>query len=61
MINMLSVIWSLPGGGISHYVGSINRLNRFDSFKVSNVVIRMPQWQIHQGLWDELKPMDLAA
>lgn len=56
---MLSVIWSLPGGGISHYVGSINRLNRFDSFKVSNVVIRMPQWQIHQGLWDELKPMEI--
>ena len=59
MFNILSIVWSLPGGGVSHYVGSIHKLNRFNDMAIRHVVIRKKQWQIHQGLRNELAPKEI--
>jgi len=59
MINVLSVVWSLPGGGVSHYVGSIHKLNHFNGISIKHVIIRKKQWQVHQGLKKELLPLEI--
>lgn len=59
MIDVLSVIWSLPGGGVSHYLGSINKLKQYESLNISQVLIRMPTWQVHQRLFREIQPIEI--
>jgi glycosyltransferase involved in cell wall biosynthesis len=58
-INVLSVAWSLPGGGISHYIGSIFKLNNFKNINICQVVIRAPNWNIHQKLWAKTEPIEI--
>ena len=58
-IKILSIAWGLAGGGVSHYIGLIDGLEKVDSVKLSHVVIRMPQWNVHQRLWKQLHPTEL--
>ena len=59
MIKILSIAWGLSGGGVSHYIGSINNLNRLDSLDLSHVLIRVPKWPVHQGLWNDIRPTQI--
>jgi len=59
IINLLNVIWSLPGGGVSHYHGSINKLKQYKSLNISQVLIRMASWPVHQGLFREIHPIEI--
>ncbi len=58
-IKILSVAWSLPGGGVSHYLGSIYKLNNFENIKIFQVVIRAPNWNVHQKLWKQIQPTEI--
>ncbi len=49
-------MWGLAGGGISHYVGSLEELNNKDYVKLFHVLIKGPDWKTHQGLKDKIKP-----
>ena len=53
-------MWGLAGGGISHYVASLEKLNSYSEMKLSHVVIRMPQWPTHEGLWQLLSPIEIT-
>ncbi len=58
-INILSVAWSLPGGGVSHYIGSIYKLNNLKNINFFQVVIRAPNWKVHQKLWSQIRPFEI--
>jgi glycosyltransferase involved in cell wall biosynthesis len=58
-INILSVAWSLPGGGVSHYLGTIYKLNNLENIKIFQVVIRAPNWNVHQKIWEQIRPTEI--
>ena len=58
-IKVLSIMWGLSGGGVSHYVGSLNKLNENKSLELTHTVIRVPKWRKHQGLWEKLNPCEI--
>ena len=58
-IRVLSLMWGLAGGGISHYVASLHKLNQYADVEFSHVIIRMEDWPIHPGLWNTLNPSDI--
>ena len=55
-IRAVSIMWGLAGGGISHYVGSLEELNNKDYIELFHVLIKEPDWKTHQGLKDKIKP-----
>ncbi len=58
-IRVLNVAWSLPGGGISHVIGSIDKVNSYPDVDLQHIVIRMNNWQVHKGIWDAINPDEI--
>ena len=58
-IRILSIAWSLPGGGVSHYIASINKLKNFKGIIFFQVVIRAPGWHVHNKLWNQIGPLEI--
>jgi len=59
-VRVLNVAWSLPGGGISHVIASMDKVNRYADVELQHIVIRMNSWPVHKGIWDAINPDEIV-